>query len=279
MVTPWAERAPLFAHECIGLYDGGSEEAVHEENTLNIAQSLSEEAVDVDVDVDDPTLEHFPHDRPSILEHVRSAETRLGEDRTAVAGSPPSPIAASRKASVHQDLPVPSPAVLPRSPSLNSITEDAELNDVLSLPTPDDAANDFPTEELLDSHASEVTKNPVFEDRIFSDGERYVSTIGAGDDGLNTQFHPASSQSSVSNESDAKIGKSSAIDEIPTGDKLKKRFQASTAAIERPATPSSIRSSGKDVESGTFLQVFWRTIWVGWIGGWISRIFGGRRKA
>lgn len=279
VVTPWAERAPLFAHECIGLYDGGSEEAVHEESQLNVAHSVPEEAVDLEVDVDDPTLEPFPHDRPSILEHVRSAETRLGEDRTAVDGPPPSPLASSRKVSVSQDLPVPSPALLTRTLSLISISEDAELKDGLSLPNSGDTAYDSSTEELLDRRSSQDAMAPVPENRIFSDGERYVSAIGAGDDGPNSQFQPASSQSYLSGEPGAKIGESSARDENPTGSKLKKRFQATNAAIERPVTPSSIRSNAKDVGNGSFLQVIWRTICVGWIGGWIARICGGRRKA
>jgi len=57
---------------------------------------------------------------------------------------------------------------------------------------------------------------------------------------------------------------------------LKKRLVPS---MERPPTPVSIRSSVKDKNnSGLFLTI-WRTIFVGWIGGLLTRLFGGRRES
>ncbi|KAK1505973.1 uncharacterized protein CCOS01_16663 [Colletotrichum costaricense] len=55
---------------------------------------------------------------------------------------------------------------------------------------------------------------------------------------------------------------------------LKKRGPAST---ERPGTPSSIHSVADS--KGGWLQAFFRVLFVDWIGGLFSRLFGSKRKA
>ncbi|KAK7435381.1 hypothetical protein Landi51_13057 [Colletotrichum acutatum] len=55
---------------------------------------------------------------------------------------------------------------------------------------------------------------------------------------------------------------------------LKKRGPAST---ERPGTPSSIHSVTDS--KGGWLQAFFRVLFVDWIGGLFSRLFGSKRKA
>jgi len=54
--------------------------------------------------------------------------------------------------------------------------------------------------------------------------------------------------------------------------------KSATPAPERPLTPSSIRSAGKDAKSRDFLKAFWRVVFVEWIGGFIMRLCGGDRQ-
>lgn len=144
--TPAEERAPLFDHE----------RAASVSTPPDPSPSVQEEAIDVN----DPTLEQFPADRPSILAHMKSAESRLSEDETIINGVPPSPVVRSRS---DADLPSPSPkhtgtdlssshvptslnsvsfsSTLDPSPSLGCIPEDqAEQDDeepaIESLPSP-----------------------------------------------------------------------------------------------------------------------------------------------
>ncbi|KAF6828607.1 hypothetical protein CMUS01_08513 [Colletotrichum musicola] len=56
---------------------------------------------------------------------------------------------------------------------------------------------------------------------------------------------------------------------------LKKRGGASS--VERPGTPSSIHSVAGS--KGGWLQAFFRVVFVDWIGGIFSRLFGSKRKA
>ena len=46
---------------------------------------------------------------------------------------------------------------------------------------------------------------------------------------------------------------------------------------ERSITPTSMRSAGNDPKSRNFLKVFWRVVFVEWIGGIIMRLCGGDR--
>ncbi|RDL34423.1 uncharacterized protein BP5553_07551 [Venustampulla echinocandica] len=70
-------------------------------------------------------------------------------------------------------------------------------------------------------------------------------------------------------------GESTSIAHRP---ELKPRKQPpQVSPLERPLTPSSIRSSNKDAKSRSFLKAFWRVVFVDWIGGFILRLCGGGR--
>jgi hypothetical protein len=58
---------------------------------------------------------------------------------------------------------------------------------------------------------------------------------------------------------------------------LKFRKQ-STPAADRPITPNSVRSAGKDAKSKNFLKTFLRLVFVDWIGGFIMRLCDGGRR-
>ncbi|KAK2625976.1 hypothetical protein QTJ16_004238 [Diplocarpon rosae] len=69
-------------------------------------------------------------------------------------------------------------------------------------------------------------------------------------------------------------------DEHGTSNTLRSRSSKHhpSAMPDRPRTPTSLRSTGKDVHSRNFLKAFWRVVFVEWIGGLIMRLCGGRDR-
>ncbi|EPE28643.1 hypothetical protein GLAREA_09764 [Glarea lozoyensis ATCC 20868] len=58
----------------------------------------------------------------------------------------------------------------------------------------------------------------------------------------------------------------------------RKKQKAVSPTADRPLTPNSMPSN-KEVKSRNFLKAFWRVVFVDWIGGFITRLCGGRRDA
>ena len=331
-VTPFHERAPLFAHECL---EPPSRESVSHHPETPEQTPLYEEAV---IDPNDPTLEEFPSERLSILERMRTVETRLSEDQTAVDGVPPSPIVGANCHPERLDLPAPSPALLAheQSPSLDSIAEEHDHTEeaLPSLPSAADLTkaageallarsddgerDDLPTKKPVLSRepsveVKEVTpESPPPEtvdqptDGVYAEGSHTVTSletpfvvsdrqlghdteevrqIDTGDEGPNVVVTPATPGSSLKtrksdpfeNSQSVDTAKASAIEEENGRSQLKSRKQPSPVA-ERPLTPNSMRSGGKDAKSRNFLKAFWRVVFVEWIGGIIMRLCGGRRS-
>jgi len=70
--------------------------------------------------------------------------------------------------------------------------------------------------------------------------------------------------------------KSTAIEEENDRGQLTSR-RPSSPLPERPLTPASMRSAGKDAKSKNFLKNFLKLVFVDWIGGFFRRLCGGRR--
>ncbi|KAL2128008.1 hypothetical protein VTI74DRAFT_9854 [Chaetomium olivicolor] len=92
-----ADKSPLFAHECAGMYnpeetgevDFGEEEEEEEE----AYPAAAVEDIDYDkVDLNDPTLERFPSNREEIMDAVRKLETGLEADQASFDGNARSPV-------------------------------------------------------------------------------------------------------------------------------------------------------------------------------------------
>ena len=92
---------PLFAHESFGEYNVVAD-ALHPHEGLGMSgvgsqprSSVSGEYplddVDVDVDINDPTIEKFPSDRHSVIDQLRKIQSSLSEDKVQVDNAPPSP--------------------------------------------------------------------------------------------------------------------------------------------------------------------------------------------
>jgi hypothetical protein len=125
--TPWHERAPLFAHECLGPNDGAEVESpITSESLESPTKAEPEEEV---IDLNDPLLERFPEDRISILTHIRSCESRMSEDETNVHGVPPSPITKPQSRSPSIDTPGSARLDAQPSPALDVIAEEHHEED------------------------------------------------------------------------------------------------------------------------------------------------------
>jgi hypothetical protein len=88
---------------------------------------------------------------------------------------------------------------------------------------------------------------------------------------------PGPGESTKADDKPADTAKSTGIEEENGRAQLKSRRQQSPERAERPLTPSSVRSAGKDAKSQNFLKAFWRVVFVDWIGGLIIRLCGGSR--
>ena len=90
------QAPPLFAHECIGMYDDGDdvdERDVEERDFQHEVETHDQSEVDHDsVDLNDPTLVRFPSNRDEIIDAVRKLETGLEEDQPSFEYVPLSPI-------------------------------------------------------------------------------------------------------------------------------------------------------------------------------------------
>lgn len=127
--------------------------------------------------------------------------------------------------------------------------------------------------------------------RQLGDDER-VREISTGDDGPNITVQPATPGSSMRTEASSEHRNINEYSDKPTytpkssdtahenrRSQLTSRKQRRPPSpnMDRPVTPTSIRSSHKEVKSRNFLKTFFHAIFVDWIGGLIMRLCGGGR--
>jgi hypothetical protein len=88
-----ADKSPLFAHECVGLYESSAEAtpADTEPEDLAVGRAALGEIDADEIDPNDPTLERFPSQREDIMDTVRKLESGLQVDQPFDTG-PPSPV-------------------------------------------------------------------------------------------------------------------------------------------------------------------------------------------
>jgi hypothetical protein len=88
-----ADKSPLFAHECVGLFE--SDEEIGQEDVAEAHERSGSRVEDIDpnqVDLNDPTLERFPSNRDDIMATVRKLETGLPADEADFDGNARSPV-------------------------------------------------------------------------------------------------------------------------------------------------------------------------------------------
>jgi hypothetical protein len=81
-----ADKSPLFAHECLGMYEPDVENGEEEEDDEPPYGPPVEDIDPKKIDLNDPTLERFPSDRDDIIEAVRKLETGLPADHVSFDG-------------------------------------------------------------------------------------------------------------------------------------------------------------------------------------------------
>jgi hypothetical protein len=87
------DKSPLFAHECVGMYESDQDIGLGEDEEDIASQVVPVEDIDPDaIDPNDPTLERFPSNREEIIDTVRKLESGLEADQASFEGSPPSPV-------------------------------------------------------------------------------------------------------------------------------------------------------------------------------------------
>ncbi|RDW65272.1 hypothetical protein BP5796_09964 [Coleophoma crateriformis] len=240
-VTPWDERVPLFEHECMG-NAGLHPQASHPVEPLErvtSATSNDEVLTDDDIDFNDPTLEQFPHDRRSILERVRTVETRLDEDETKFEGVPPSPVVGANWSPESRLLASPSAALSAsdegRSPSRSSFGEGTEpLEKLTRLPS---------AVSLRSSGISELKRITEEDDSISNGGlesslevEEISEDVGQSEPNPDSTMPPEQTGNGTYKEPELSNGaKSSGAEEV-------KEVESGAAApqiLVHSATPSS----------------------------------------
>ncbi len=86
-----ADKSPLFAHECPGLYESDGEvDQAESDGSLHVDHVRDFD--DGPIDLNDPTLERFPSSREDIIDAVRKLETGLEADEASFDGAPRSPV-------------------------------------------------------------------------------------------------------------------------------------------------------------------------------------------
>jgi hypothetical protein len=87
-----ADKSPLFAHECVGMYEPQEEAVEDEEDEGGLHATETQDFDPNKVDLNDPTLERFPSARDDIMDAVRKLESGLPTDHASVDGKYCSPV-------------------------------------------------------------------------------------------------------------------------------------------------------------------------------------------
>ncbi|KAG8416743.1 hypothetical protein J3458_007305 [Metarhizium acridum] len=95
---------PLFAHESFGAYEFVDDGLDHDDfgkNPKSPNSMVSDSGCSLgDVDIDDPTLEKFPSDRPSVIDTLRKIQSSTDEGRSSFEDGQHSTPATSRRTSL-----------------------------------------------------------------------------------------------------------------------------------------------------------------------------------
>ena len=91
-VTPDEDKAPLFAYECVGEFEGFKRNQQAHEGHEPLDQPKQEFLDASEVDLNDPSIEEFPEERAAVLTKIRTAESHLEADQTRFDGVPLSPV-------------------------------------------------------------------------------------------------------------------------------------------------------------------------------------------
>lgn len=300
-----ADKSPLFAHECVGLRMPDEEARPADDETQDYAGG-TEPLKDINpdkLDLNDPTLERFPSRRDDIIEAMRKLETGLQADQSFEAATPSPVFSPSRRGTeditgdfILAGTPPPSPAVQrnsknldvprpsrssdsgPASSSLHSISEAEEpTGDGVNFPPAVVFSNPMkPRPENLTlplSHEDEGVALPDGVSPRTAKPEHGIATPEASPpprERANPDGTPSGGKPS-----DSATATGTAAKDAGNSEQLRRRG----AQEDQPKTPDSVHLTGVQASQGrSWIQAFFRLLFVDLIGGIISRLTGRKRK-
>ncbi|KAK0711123.1 hypothetical protein B0H67DRAFT_555155 [Lasiosphaeris hirsuta] len=337
-------KAPLFAHECIGMYNDDEDSRANDFHDSDHSEiRVAEDDVDPDkIDVNDPTLEPFPSNREEIINTVRKLETGLGEDQASFEGTPLSPVVGLHRRGTEDftgdfllasPIPAeePSPAEFRNAPvvllseprrrsdyksPLSDEDEGVAMKDSRRPSTPKLENGGLLTPEAapprhIVSHASsdpgsdalKVEGRPDQEQAtpqtpesttpdggpsespriVIESAEEVNETAGeatrSSDQHVQHNVDEDAEASQPANGVDGIAGKrtTTAVDESTTNPAQLRKRAARGESSETQASIHSAAMPPPDHEAG-WIKAFFRLLFIDWIGGFISRLCGGRRR-
>jgi len=187
---------------------------------------------DDEIDYNDPSLKQFPTTKAGILAELRSLERRLPADDSSADGNPPSPVG---RHSARTDLSDPSPSILANvSPSLDSITEEQELEQPLTPLT--DAF------KVANSSNEELGTNPA-------NVEDEAKAESAGPAIEERRFRPSGEQEPQGNDiEEATEPESKSVKPLPESDnKTKPNKNVRFQNVHRPQEANNVEGQGRGV--------------------------------
>ncbi|KAL1882748.1 hypothetical protein VTK73DRAFT_873 [Phialemonium thermophilum] len=312
--TPLVENTvPLFAHECAGL----PEDQVSDRRDSYPAGEidLSSDSESGNENYDDPTLERFPSEKEDIIKTVQKLEGGL-DDNSAVGTSvrlgddleqDPAELRKSRHLRIPRSSRSSASSDRSSAVSLQSIPETEETvdeRDFADVPKPVGKAQGSALEVGHSSSASDVEASKG------SSSQQTLPERDTGSSNVSTQRNPEEAnpsatpslegemaqnpRTSIGSDTNPKqvtsSGSSTALtQEHDTEEDRSVEAENTTAdrsvarraeAPDRVGTPSSVQSATLGPGKATsWLQAFFRTLFVDWIGSLIGRLYGGWRRS
>lgn len=163
--------------------------------------------------------------------------------------------------------------------------------------TKEEIAEEEIAEPELSSSATAVSDEPASTEQVEAatgamntdSRASIIRAIGAGDEGPQILIQPASPTVEEAEETcippppppfpkGADTAQSTSVEGKQSNGNGAMKMRNAAVPLERPQTSSSMGSPKKQ-ESANFLTAFWQKFIVGWLGGLIMRLCGGRRQA
>ncbi|KZF21482.1 hypothetical protein L228DRAFT_239456 [Xylona heveae TC161] len=295
--SPRVEHAPLFAHECLSPLDS-KDSKQYIESKLGVG--LNEETIE-DEDFDDPMLENFPTERAGILRRIRTLSTNLNEDHTLPEGFPISPVHVSDH---HRDDHL-TPVTPQKEDHLSLLTPLTPQREDSLLPHKDEQASRVPASSASNERSSPLLSIPEEQDAPplalpeaantvkgnHSDcdglaGEATNETISnrkqdpdshKADGPVSEQPPPSRAQRAETDGTDENSGPDApSASSEPTLRQRKATSGSESSSSPNGAGPVYVPPNNKHLN---IFQAVWRTVFVGWFGGFITRLCRGNRRA
>ncbi|KAI8624401.1 hypothetical protein F5Y19DRAFT_491030 [Xylariaceae sp. FL1651] len=290
---------PMFSHECFAS-SSDSQTACDEvtQPQQDSPDEFPEDGGDLDIDYDDPRLEHLPSDRNSIFAAMRRLSTSIEADPTVVEGISPPPVIAPTQLSGAGSPSKKRDSFITKelNPSTEQPTGIAASGTSLHSIAEGDEAFSADSARQSPEHFNAVSQ---YHGPAMKRHRSLESMEGNEDEGIAMSISPPKStkKDTCVQTSNTKVHAVASNDEVTTGDKRSTVNNSSEgsspsmsiehnnrASLQKPAndgrphSSSSIYSLRDASIEGNWLQAFLRSVFVDWIGGFFCWICGRGRS-